>query len=129
MLFNPDSIKQAIEECFSHKHDNHVYPPLKSNNNDVQWAHSPKYLGLVLDFTPKLNEHVNNKIDKCNNLIGMWSHKEKGRKSMLKIFKILQVCKSKYSKQQGSLQPYPRNLFFSVVYGETGAKGNETFDL
>ena len=41
------------------------------NNNDVQSANSPKHLGLVLDFKLDFNEHVNNKINKCNKSIGI----------------------------------------------------------
>ena len=69
MLFNPDPTKQAIEVCFSHKRDKVIYPPLKFNNNDVQSANSEKHLGLVLDSKLDFNEHVNNKINKCNKSI------------------------------------------------------------
>ena len=71
MLFNPVPIKQVIEVCFSHKRDKVVYPPLKFNNNDVQSANSQKHLGLVLDSKLDFNEHVNNKINKCSNPIGI----------------------------------------------------------
>ena len=66
MLFNPDPIKQSIEVCFSHKRDKEVYPPLKVSNKDVQSANSQNYLGLDLDSKLDFNEHVNNKINKCN---------------------------------------------------------------
>ena len=71
MLSNPDPIKQAIEVCFSHKQDKVVYPPLKFNNNDVQSANNQKHLGLVLGSKLDFNEHVNNKINKCNKSIGI----------------------------------------------------------
>ena len=71
MSFNPDPIKEAIEVCFSHKRDNVVYPPLNFNNNAVQSANSQKHLGVVLDSKLEFNEHVNNKINKCNKLIGI----------------------------------------------------------
>ena len=71
LLFNPDPIKQAIEVCFSHKRDKVVYLPLKLNNNDIQSAYSQKLLGLVLDSKLDFNEHVNNKINKCNKSIGI----------------------------------------------------------
>ena len=70
-VFNPDPIKQAIEVCFSHKEDKVVYPPLQFNNNDVQSANSQKHLELVLDPKLDFNEHVNNKINKCNKSIGI----------------------------------------------------------
>ena len=71
MLFNPDPIKEAIELCFSHKWDKVVYPPLNFNNNDVQSANGQKHLGVVLDSNLDFNEHVNNKINKCNKPIGI----------------------------------------------------------
>ena len=71
MLFNPDPVKQAIEVCFSHKRDRVVYPPLQFNNNDVQSANNQKHLGLVLDSKLDFNEHVNNKMNKCNKSISI----------------------------------------------------------
>ena len=70
-VFNRDPIKQAIEVCFSHKEDKAVYPPLQFNNNDIQSANSQKHLRLVLDSKLDFNEHVNNKINKCNKSIGI----------------------------------------------------------
>ena len=71
MLFNPDPIKEAIEVCFSNKRDKFVYPSLKFNNNDVRSANSQKHLGVVIDSKLDFNEHVNNKINKCNKPIGI----------------------------------------------------------
>ena len=69
MLFNPDPSKQAIEICFSHKRDNVSYPSLVFNDNKVQLANSQKHLGLILDSKLDFNEHVDNKINKCNKII------------------------------------------------------------
>ena len=66
MLFNSDPTKQAIEICFSHKRDMVVYPPLKSNNNDVLSRNRQKNLGLVLDSKLNFKDRVNNKINKCD---------------------------------------------------------------
>ena len=71
MLFNLDHVKQVIEVCFSHKRGKVAYPPLQFNNNNVQSANSQKHLGLVLDSKLDFNEHVNNKINKCNKSIGI----------------------------------------------------------
>ena len=40
MIFNPDTVKQAIELCFSQKRDKIVDPPLEFNNNHVPSANS-----------------------------------------------------------------------------------------
>ena len=71
MLFNPDPSKQAIEICFSHKRDNVSYPSLVFNDNKVQLANSQKHLGLILDSKLDFNEHIDNKINKCNKIIGI----------------------------------------------------------
>ena len=71
MLFNPDPNKQAVEILFSKKHENDNYPRLNFNGNNVQTAISQKHLGLVLDFKLDFNEHISNKINKCNKIIGI----------------------------------------------------------
>ena len=62
MFFNPNSSKQAIKVCFSHKCDNKNYPSLKFNDSNVQLATTQKYLELDLDSTLDFNEHIDNKI-------------------------------------------------------------------
>ena len=60
---NSDSRKQ-IEK------DN--YPPLNFNGDKVQTAISQKnHLGLVPDSKLDFNEHISNKINKCNKIIGI----------------------------------------------------------
>ena len=71
MIFNPDTVKQAIELCFSQKRDKIVYPPLEFNNNHVPSANSQKHLGLLSDSKLDFNEHVNNKITKCSKSMGI----------------------------------------------------------
>ena len=68
--FNPDPNKQAREVCFSNNRDKEKYPPLQSNNTDVQMADSQKHLGLILDSKLNFNEHTESKITKCNKIIG-----------------------------------------------------------
>ena len=89
MLFNPDPSKQAIEICFSHKRDNVSYPSLVFNDNKVQLANSQKHLGLILDSKLDFNEHIDNKINKCNKVIGIMKRLSLilSRKSLLTINK------------------------------------------
>ena len=88
MLFNPDPVKKTIEVCFSQKREKAVYPPLHFNNNNVQSANSQKHLGLVLDSKLDFNEHVNNKINKCNKSIAIMKKLSLTKKRKL-IKKIL----------------------------------------
>ena len=72
MLFNPDPNKQAAEILFSKKQDEKDnYPPLNFNGNKFQTAISQKHLDLVLDFKLDFNEHISNKINKCNKIISI----------------------------------------------------------
>ena len=89
MLFNPDPSKHAIELCFSHKRDNVSYPSLVFNDNKVQLANSQKHLGLILDSKLDFNEHIDNKINKCNQVVGIMKRLSLvlSRKSLLKIYK------------------------------------------
>ena len=86
MLFNPDPSKQAIEIC---KCDNVSYPSLVFNNNKVQLANSQKHLGLILDSKLDFNEHIDNKSNKCNKVIGIMKRFSLilSRKSLLTIYK------------------------------------------
>ena len=89
MLFNPDPSKQAIEICFSHKRDNENYPSLVFNDTKVQLANSQKHLGLILDSKLDFNEHIDNKINKCNKIIDMKSLSLiLSRKSLLTKYKL-----------------------------------------
>ena len=71
ILFNPDPSKQVLEICFSHKRDTRNYPSLVFNDTKVQIANSQKHLGLILDSKLGFSEHIDNKIKKCNKIIGI----------------------------------------------------------
>ena len=73
MQFNPDPKKQANKVIFSHKSDSAdiFHRPIKFNNNSVTKCLSQKHLGIALDSKLKLNSHVDEKIKKCNKLIGL----------------------------------------------------------
>ena len=89
MSFNPDPNKQAVEILFPKKHEKDNYPPLNFNGDNVQTAISQKHLGLVLDSKLDFNEHINNKINKCNKIIGIIKKLSLflSRKTLLTIYK------------------------------------------
>ena len=68
MLFNLDPTKQATEVCFSHKRDNVPLEPLTFNNNKIQSAPAQKHQGLILDSKLDFNQHIDDKINKCNKI-------------------------------------------------------------
>ena len=73
MQINPDPNKQANEVIFSRKCDsaNVFHPLIKLNNNSIPKCPSQKHLGIVLDSKLNFNSHVDDKIKKCNKLIGL----------------------------------------------------------
>ena len=73
MQFNPAPTKQANEVIFSRKtsSNNLLHPPIKFNNNDITKYQHQKHLGIVLDSKLNFNAHVDQKIKKCNRIIGL----------------------------------------------------------
>ena len=47
------------------------YPSVKFNNNDIVTCSDQKHLGIVLDSKLNFASHINQKIEKCNKLIGL----------------------------------------------------------
>ena len=88
-LFNPDPNKQAVQILFSKKHEKDNYLPLNFNGDKIQRAVSQKHLGLVLDSKLDFNEHISNKINKCNKIIGIMKKLSLflSRKTLLTIHK------------------------------------------
>ena len=73
MQFNPDPNKQANEVIFSRKtsSNNLSHPPIKFNKIDISECPHQKHLGIVLDSKLNFNAHVDEKIKKCNRIIGL----------------------------------------------------------
>ena len=70
MHFNPDLNKQANEVIFSGKSSELSHLLLKFDNNGLtKWNHQ-KHLGFVLDSKLDSNIHIEQKIKKCNKIIG-----------------------------------------------------------
>ena len=62
---------------------------MQFNSADVQIADSQKHLGLMLGSKLNFNEHIENKITKCNKIIGLMERLSLilSRKSLLTIYK------------------------------------------
>ena len=89
MSFNPDPNKQATEVLFSRKINSDDHPKLTFNGNQVQRCSSQKHLGLILDNKLDFNKHLDEKINKCNKIIGMMKKLSTSvsRQSLLTIYK------------------------------------------
>ena len=73
MQFNTDPNKQANEVIFSRKSNSSSfsYPSVKFNENNIHKCSYQKHLGIVLDSKLNFNTHIDEKIKKCNELIGL----------------------------------------------------------
>ena len=89
MLFNPDPRNQATEVYFSRKLNQDSSLPLDFNDNTVQTAEVHNHLGLSLDKNLDFNIHIENKINKCNKMIGIMKRLSLSvsRDSLLTIYK------------------------------------------
>ena len=48
-----------------------MHPPVKSNNDNITRCSHQKHLGVVLDSNLNFNTHIDQKIKKCNKMIGL----------------------------------------------------------
>ena len=71
MLFNPDPRKEATEVYFSRRLNQGSPFSLDFNDNAVETLEVHEHLGLSLDKEPDFNIHINNKINKCNKIMGI----------------------------------------------------------
>ena len=71
MLFNPDISKQAVEVIFSNKKDTSVHPPLIFNGIPVKLVKETKHLGMILDSNLSYKSHLENKLAKANQGLGI----------------------------------------------------------
>ena len=71
MSFNPDINKHATKVYFSQRRRKSLPPPIIFSNNHVLTCPCQKHLDLVSDSKLSFNEHVNQKLDRCNRIIGL----------------------------------------------------------
>ena len=89
MSFNRDPNKQATEVLLSRKVNSNDHSKLTFNGNHVQQYSSQKHLGLFLDNKVDFNKHFDEKINKCNKIIGMMKKLSPSvsRQTLLTIYK------------------------------------------
>ena len=68
MRFNPDPNKQAQGVYFSRKT---TKEHLSFNGSNVETCYSQKHLAIIMDNKLNFDVHVQNKISKCNKMIGI----------------------------------------------------------
>ena len=89
MSFNFDINKQATEGYFSQRREKFLPPSIIFNNNSLLTSPCQKHQGYVLDSKLSFNEHVNQKINKCNRIIGIMKRLSLilSKKQLLTIYK------------------------------------------
>ena len=73
MQFNSDPSNQTNEVIFSPKTslNSLSHPLIKFNNDGISKCPHQKHLGIVLDSKLNFSAHVDQKIKKCNRVIGL----------------------------------------------------------
>ena len=71
MVFNPDLTKQAVEVLFSKKRKPTQLDELSFNNIPVKKVSETKHLGMILDSKLKFTTHIEEKIKKARQELGV----------------------------------------------------------
>ena len=83
--------KKANEVIFSRKSNSKSFlnPPVKFSENNITKSSYQKHLGKVLDSKLSFNTHIDQKIKKCNKLIGLMKRLSVNlpRSALLTIYK------------------------------------------
>ena len=77
MEFTPDPTKQAMEVLFSCKKSSVSHTQLTFNSAMVTRVNNQNHLGLILDSTLSFDKHLNEKIIKAKENVGMLKHLSK----------------------------------------------------
>ena len=91
MEFNPDPSKQATQVLFSCEKVSPVHPQLIFNGTVVKKVNGHKHLGLILDSGLSFKKHLDEKIIKAENNIGIIKHLSKilSPKTLDQMYKAL----------------------------------------
>ena len=91
MQYNSDFNKLVNEFIFFRKSNSNSfpYPPVKFNENNIAKCSHQKHLGIELDSKLNFNTHIDQKIKKCNKLIGLMKRLSVNlsRSALLTIYK------------------------------------------
>ena len=71
MSFNPDPAKQAVQLLFTRKRNIINQPPIYLNGSEVKSVEEHKHLGLVLDTKLTFSAHINEKLLKARQGLGI----------------------------------------------------------
>ena len=77
MLFNPDISKQAVEIIFSNKREKSIHIPLTFNGIPVKLADETKHLGMILDSKLSFEKHIDEKLAKSRQGLGLMKQLKK----------------------------------------------------
>ena len=75
--FNPSLDKQAVEVLFSNKKNKSTHLPLVFNGIPVKKVDETKHLGMILDSTLSYKSHLEEKIGKANQGLGVMKQLKK----------------------------------------------------
>ena len=71
MIFNPDSIKQAVQVVITRKSKQIDHLKIDFNDFEVKTVNDHKHFGLILDSKLSFISHINEKISKAHKGLGI----------------------------------------------------------
>jgi hypothetical protein len=116
MLFNPDISKQAVEVIFSNKKTPSSHESLIFNGIPVKLVQETKHLGMILDRKLSFVSHLEEKVAKSNQGLGIMIQLKKWVSH-----KVLEVVFKLYVR--------PHLDYGDVLYHSCNPQKNSTFEL
>ena len=116
MLFNPDISKQAVEVIFSNKKTPSSHESLIFNGIPVKLVQETKHLGMILDKKLSFVSHLEEKVAKSNQGLGIMIQLKKWVSH-----KVLEVVFKLYVR--------PHLDYGDVLYHSCNPQKNSTFEL
>ena len=114
--FNPSLDKQAVEVLFSNKKNKSTHLPLVFNGIPVKKVDETKHLGMILDSTLSYKSHLEEKIGKANQGLGVMKQLKKWVS-----FRVLEVIYKLYVR--------PHLDYGDVLYHVENPTKNEVFEF
>ena len=140
--FNPDPNKQANEVIFSRKSISHnlSHPPINFNERIITKFNHHKHLGIILDSNLNFNTHIDQKLKKCNKLIGLIKRLSVNlpQNALLTIYKScirphLDYCDILYDKPnnenfQNKIEKVQYQAYLAITGGIQGTYRENIYD-
>ena len=110
------SLSKQLKYFFQTKKNKSIFPPLNFNGIPVKQVDETQHLGMILDSNLSFNNHLENKIAKANQGLGVMIQLKKWLS-----FRVLETIYKLYVR--------PHLDYGDVLYHTANPNKNETFEL